>query len=87
MANCKEQNKLLRDISMVDFVIIDMNLYLDTHPDDQDAIQYISHYIRLKNQLSKEYAAKFGPLTLSAADDYQTTWKWAQGPMPWEGGF
>lgn len=40
MMNCKcnERQRLLTEISKVDFVLKDLNLYLDTHPYDQQAI-------------------------------------------------
>ena len=41
-AGCKpcmdsERQKLLQEISKVDFVLKELNLYLDTHPYDQQA--------------------------------------------------
>ncbi len=82
---CQEQRKLLHEISVVDFIIVEMTLYLDTHKDESDAIDYFNHYVRLKNQLMKEYAAKFYPLTLYTADGYSKEWKWGMAPNPWEG--
>lgn len=32
-----EQKRMLYEISMVDFLIVDMSLYLDTHPRDREA--------------------------------------------------
>lgn len=80
-----DQERMLREIGMIDFVVIEMTLYLDTHPNDRNAIEYFNHYIRLKNQALRDYAAKYGPLTLSTADSYSKEWKWATKPMPWEG--
>ncbi len=81
-----EQSRLRHNIDIMDFVIVEMNEYLDTHPTDQDAIEYIRHYIRMKNQSMREYAMKFGPLSISDADaGNQNEWKWAVQPWPWEG--
>ena len=48
------RNNLLKEISMVDFAIVDLNQYLDTHPDDSDAVAYRK---KLKNpyQFSRIY--------------------------------
>ncbi|MDE5867197.1 MAG: spore coat protein CotJB [Lachnospiraceae bacterium] len=82
-----EQEKLLHNISLMDFVIVEMTEYLDTHPADSEAIDYLKHYVRMKNQALREYASKYSPLTISTADASSCNeWPWATTPMPWEGG-
>ena len=82
-----EQEKLLHDIRVLDFVVIEMSLYLDTHPTDRNAMEYFNHYNRMTNQAKKVYSEKFGPLTLALADTASCGgWDWATLPMPWEGG-
>lgn len=81
-----EQENMLHDIGVIDFVTVEMALYLDTHPMDREALEYFSHYMRMKNQLMRDYAVKYGPLSLSVADTCNKEWKWALQPMPWEGG-
>ena len=63
-----EQEKLLHNIRLMDFVIVEMNLYLDTHPTDTEAVDYLKHYVRMKNQAMREYASKYTPLSLATAD-------------------
>ena len=81
------RTKLLKEISLVDFAVVELNLYLDTHPDDADAVAYIKQYITILNRLKEEYASQYGPLTVCTAtfNDCET-WKWARMPLPWEGG-
>ena len=82
-----EQEKLLHDIGILDFVVIELTLYLDTHPTDRNAMEYFNHYNRMSNQAKKEYSRKFGPLTVALADTSGCgDWNWATLPMPWEGG-
>lgn len=82
-----EQERLLHNIDLIGFVIVEMTLYLDTHPDDTEAIDYLRHYVRMKNQALREYAAKYEPLTVACADaSSEKEWIWATSPMPWEGG-
>lgn len=77
---------LYHDIGVIDFVIVEMTEYLDTHPTDRNAMEYLTHYVRMKNQTMREYAAKYGPLRISDIDSCnQGEWKWAMQPWPWEG--
>ena len=81
-----EKEMLFHDIGIIDFVIVEMNLYLDTHPTDCEAMEYLRHYVRLKNQAMKEYAMKYGPLRIQDADaGNHKEWLWAMQPWPWEG--
>ena len=81
-----EQCSLLHDIGVIDFVIVEMTEYLDTHPTDMEAIDYLSHYVKLKKQAMKDYAEKFGPLSIQNVDKVgNQEWKWALQPCPWEG--
>ncbi len=82
-----EQEKLLHDIGILGFVVIELSLYLDTHPTDRNAMEYFNHYNRLANQARQEYSAKYTPLTLSCTETSGCSdWQWALAPMPWEGG-
>lgn len=82
-----EQEKMLHNINLIDFVIVEMTEYLDTHPSDSEAADYLKNYVRMKNHALREYASKFSPLTISSADASSCNeWTWATTPMPWEGG-
>ena len=81
-----EQAQLLQNINIVSFVLVDMVEYLDTHPNDRNAIDYFNHYSRIKNELSQEYSMKYGPLTLSTVETNSDEWKWALQEPPWKGG-
>lgn len=85
--NCmcnQEKSLLLRDISIVDFVLVDLIEYLDTHPHDCKALDYFIYYSRIKKQLMQEFADKFYPLSPYLSTD-QNEWSWGLAPLPWEG--
>lgn len=85
--NDMNRQKLLKEISMVDFAIVDLNEYLDTHPYDGDAVAYIKQYITILRRLKEEFASLYGPLTIyDAGFNDCNDWKWARMPLPWEGG-
>ena len=79
------QKQLLQWINMVSFAVNDITLYLDTHPDDEEALNYIKHYKELRKQGLRAYADQYGPLTIDSAK-VGDHWDWATQPWPWEGG-
>lgn len=80
-----DQAKLMYEISMLDFIVIDLVEFLDTHANDHEALEYFNHFNRLSNQAKKEYASKYGPLEVSLSEPCSNEWKWAMQPLPWEG--
>ena len=78
------QEQMLKDIGIVSFVVVELTLYLDTHPYDRNAIEYFNHYNRIKNQLTKEFSQKYYPLTTDMAA-CSKDWSWGMAPLPWEG--
>ncbi len=65
------------------FCVRELNLYLDTHPDDCEALEEFrkcrSEFLRLKD----EYVACGGTWTVtdSGCGD---RWDWIDSPWPWE---
>jgi spore coat protein JB len=85
--SCSERRKLLNEIGKTDFVLKDLNLYLDTHPYDQQAMESFKQYNVLKNNLVMEYTEKYGPIVLSVINMDSREWKWGTQDWPWEGGY
>lgn len=82
MANY-DKHKLRHYIDVVSFVVDDTKLFLDTHPDNKEALEHFENYSNARKNAMKEYAEHFGPLTVDTAsgDDY---WQWVKHPWPWE---
>lgn len=80
-----QKDQMLHDIGIVSFVLVELTLYLDTHPSDREAMEYFNHYSRIKNQMEKEFSQKFFPLNMSMAESSKE-WRWGAAPLPWEGG-
>ena len=38
-----------------------MNLYLDTHPEDEDALAFFREKVELRKEALKQYAEQYGP--------------------------
>ena len=78
-------NQLGHEIMAVDFKLYDLQLYLDTHPFDEDALCMYQNLVNDADELTEEYEEKYGPLTpKSAAGNCE--WKWIKNPWPWERG-
>jgi len=75
--------ELFRKIQMLDFVVHDTGLYLDTHPMDQDALCYFHKYNEMYKEAVAEYTACYGPLTMEAVES-KNKWTWIEKPWPWE---
>lgn len=82
MMSQKEQ--MLKDIGMLDFALVELTLYLDTHPADRNAMEYFNHYNRIKKQMERDFAQKYYPLTRDMSESNKE-WKWGMAPLPWEG--
>ncbi len=78
-----ERQKMLKRVQMFDFILTELNLYLDTHPTDKNALDYFAQYQYLKNDAANAYESKFGPLR---AEDFMggEKFNWIRGPWPWE---
>lgn len=76
-------NELLKRIQYLSFALVDVNLYLDTHPMDIAALNYYHNYRALYNQAVSEYTARYGPLTPGTVES-RNRWTWIDKPWPWE---
>ena len=78
-----DKNKLMQQIYGHGLVLMETVLYLDTHPDDTEAIAYFSEMKEHYHQMVKMYSEYYGPLNFDhmANENY---WMWVATPMPWE---
>ena len=74
---------LLGEVQALEFALVDLHLYLDTHPHDASMIKMVTYYTDLLKKAKKDYEARFGPLTHeSSVQDGK--FLWLQDPWPWE---
>ena len=79
------QKELYEWIMMLGFCAVDMMLYLDTHPDDEEALNYFNQCTALYNAAKQSYQEQFGQLN-AFSEQERSSWDWNTAPMPWEGG-
>ena len=78
----------LNELQALEFVVLELGLYLDTHQDDMEAFALFKEYVGLEKKAREAYEAAYGPLKLHAAAK-DKTFTWLKDPWPWnfqEGG-
>lgn len=84
--NCySEQQKLLLKIQELDFIINDLNLYLDINPKDTKMFEIFKKYCLELDNLKKKYYEKYQVLEL--CKDTKNKYTWISEPWPWDGGY
>ncbi len=79
-----DKTMLKRKINEASFAMDDARLFLDTHPNCPDALEYYRDMCAVRKKLVEEYTAAYGPLSsydCFCGDD----WTWVDQPWPWEG--
>ena len=74
----------MAELMALDFAINELGLYLDTHPDDQEALELFYSYVELARKGREQYEKLYGPLDRQ----YRSTdgkYAWINDPWPWEG--
>lgn len=77
-----DKKKMLKNVQISDFELVEANLYLDAYPHCTKALEYFYTARERADYCRKEYEKKYGPLT--AASNTGNTWKWIDSPWPWE---
>ena len=87
----KEFSEKMLEIQKISFVMDDLRLYLDTHPDEQEALTMLKDILKRRKQAMSEFASRFYPLTMDCmAELYErepssACYCWQKGAAPWEG--
>ena len=82
-----DRENLLKRLTMLDFMAVDMQLFLDTHPDDTNAIAKYNSIIREADNLRAQYEKSVGPLLSFSSYSPAENFQWVDNPWPWENKF
>jgi spore coat protein JB len=83
MVNNKEmQVTPLNELQTMAFAINELALYLDTHSDDEEALELYRTYQKLYHDGAAMYSREYGPLNHKTPVD--GPYKWLDDPWPWE---
>ena len=84
--NMPSRKELLHLINVASFAVDDVKLFLDTHPENKEALAYFQQYNSIRTQALKDFARLYGPLTLDSITTCSDYWKWIEEPYPWQEG-
>lgn len=82
--DCEDtRTEMINRIKTLNFAIIELGLYLDTHVNDEKAICLHRKYCKEYRELTDKYQKVYGPLTIQFPCN---KWRWIEEPWPWERG-
>ena len=70
------------ELQAMAFALQELALYLDTHRDDQEALEMYRAYQQMYHKGRMEYAKMCGPLSHDMPTD--GAYRWLDDPWPWE---
>lgn len=82
--NEMSKHELFCLINQSSFMIDDIALYLNTHPECKEAIEAYKHYKHIRKEAIKDYTEMYGPISKYNVD-VNNYWDWVNQPWPWEG--
>ena len=71
------------ELQVLGFAIQELALYLDTHPNDKEALELYQSYQKLYHKGMMEYTQSCGPLNHMSPTD-GSKYSWINDPWPWE---
>ena len=77
------REEMMNKIKSLNFAIIELGLYLDTHPEDEKTLCLHRKYCKEYRELTDKYQKIYGPLTIHFPCN---KWRWLEEPWPWERG-
>jgi spore coat protein JB len=77
-----DQEKLMQQITANRFAMLELHLFLDSHPGDCETGKKLEEYRQSTQQLIEKYEAAYGPL--NETPQTASRWAWISNPWPWE---
>ena len=77
-----EQDALKLKIYETNFALIDLGLYLDLHPNDNDVFERFQNCLSDFEKYKDMYEKQYGPLELTCVKG--NSYNWINNPWPWD---
>ena len=74
---------LMKKMMALDFMAVDLGLFLDTHPHDNEAIKTYNCIVEEGQNIRKKYEEDFGPICMRSGAR-GNDWCWIDDPWPWQ---
>ena len=78
-------NTPLAELQALEFVVLELKLYLDTHKDDTEAFNLFKQFSAMEKAAKSAYESKYGPVTAQATATCGS-YQWLSDPWPWNYG-
>ena len=78
------QKEMLKKLQEISFTLVELNLYLDTHPHCHRARELYNTYSQEQSALRAEYFEKYGPTMNFGVCPAGDSFSWINSPWPWE---
>ena len=75
-------NTPLAELQALEFVVLELGIYLDTHKDDAEAFKLFQQFSAMEKAAKAAYESKYGPITKEAAATCGS-YRWLSEPWPW----
>lgn len=82
-----KRDELLNELMQLDFMAVDIALYLNTHPDDTKTIEEYNKVIRAADVVREKYETMYGPLCSFRSVSGKDNFNWIDDPWPWQKAF
>ena len=82
----KSKEELLKEITQASFAVNDLTLYLDTHPNDMEALKMFDQCKQQRKDAMKQFTDKYEPLCIDDVEACASSWDQHNSPLPWERG-
>lgn len=76
--------EMLKKLQELQFMTVELNLYLNTHPDDAQALSQYNLYAAQQMMLKNKYEQSYGPLSNFGTAFGKVPWNYIYEPWPWE---
>lgn len=80
----RDMKQALRRIMELEFTALELNLFLDTHPQDQRALADFNAVSMELMRAKMAYESRYGPLLNYGFSPSPDRWRWIDEPWPWE---
>lgn len=79
-----DRDALLSKLAALDFMAVDLSLYLNTHPSEKNVVEKYNSVIKEADMIRAEYERNFGPICSFRSAAPNNKWAWIDNPWPWE---
>lgn len=78
-----QREQALLEVQIYSFIAHEINLYLDTHPNNKRMIELYQKYAKEAKEKTIAFEKQYNALTVQNSSN-EIPFEWVQGPWPWE---